>query len=418
MRLRYACLLLGFVATLITIPALLAEESEQLSAIPIINLSETAFATIDTQELLERGNSTPDSFATLQKHGATYAESQATTQFEITISNYDRYPHHFWVRETLPPELDFVSAENSDLQYNPATRQLSWYGSINPGHLEYIIEPASLQPPYIDLGDFNVPNICTHLINLYGACDDTTVTYNFGGQDYTSSLFGSSQRQLSLSTNGIILGSEENGATPTHHPHWLPSWEMPNFSVAGLWQDLNMTDSGRWHLAILQGYIAGHDVFYVQWHDAPNKQNPNITSRFAIAVVLDGAGGLNGHVFYIYDLISNPTALAAQGYTIGIEDRIGSRGTTYAHAPCCEETTTPQGVPPIGDLVLHLKPYLLGADYSKTLTYTVQVEAQVPETIASTVTASSDSADITVNDVWSTHYLYVREQVFLPLVQR
>ncbi|MGB1249622.1 MAG: hypothetical protein ACPG8W_03250 [Candidatus Promineifilaceae bacterium] len=413
---RHLLLLLGFILAVIALPSLLAQASTEQPEIPIIELTRAGFDPINARDLLGQDNSTGWLFAPLQKYGATYVSPQAATQFEIVVSNYDRYPHHYWVRETLPSELQFVSAENDALQYNPSTRQLTWFGSIYPGQLEYIIEPATLQLPYIDLAAYNVPTSCDLAISLHGNCDDAIITYNFGALNYTASLFGSSQRQLSLSTNGMILGGQESSAT--NHPRWLPNWETPNFSVAGLWQDLDMTSAGRWHVAILQGYIEDHDVFYAQWHDAPHKYNPNLTSRFAIAVILDGEGGLNGHVFYLYDLISDPAALAAEGYTIGIEDSIGSRGATYAHAPCCGSWTTPQGFPPTSNFSLHLKPHLLGTNYSQSLKYTAIVDAQVPETVVSTVTAVSDLADPAINNVWASHYLYVREQRFIPIIQR
>lgn len=407
-------LLLGFVFAVCMLQPLRAQEHVHETALPHINLQTSGFEPLDSTLLLERTSTEPSSFATLKKSGTRYAAPQTTTQFEITIHNYDRSPHTYWVSETLPVELTFISAENG-LTYNPTTHQLHWSGRIDPGHLEYIIEPTTQPLPYIDLGAYGVPNSCTALLAHDNHCDDATLTYHFGTQNYTASLFGSTQRQLSLSTNGVILGSQDNETT---HPRWLPHQETPNFTIAGLWQDLDMTSAGRWHVAILQGLLTGHDVFYVQWHDAPHKHNPDITSRFAIAVVLDGDGGLNGHVFYLYDLISDPHALTIEGYTIGIEDRIGSRGTTYAYAPCCGDGTTPQGLPPTSNVTLHLKPHLLGTNYSKTLTYTAKVEAQVPEIVASTVTVNSDSSDPTVNHVWATHYLSVREQLFLPFVQR
>lgn len=408
MRYRLTTILLfGFLFAVLTLQPLLVQGVD--TSIPHIDLQDVE--PLDAAQLLGRTAMIPPAFATLHKKGATYASPKATTQFEITVRNYDRYPHRYWIHETLPPELQFVSAENG-LTYHPETHELTWSGHITPGKLEYIIEPAALSLPYIDLGEYGLPNLCSAL------CDDITLTYTFGSQNHTASLFGSHQRQLSLSTNGVILGSQDSEAAATAHPRWLPNRDTPNFTIAGLWQDLDMTNAGRWHVAILQGLITGHDVFYAQWHDAPHKNNPNATSRFAIAIVLDGEGGLNGHLFYIYDLISHPEVLTKQGYTIGIEDHIGSRGTTHAYAPCCNESTTPQGFPPASNVVLHLKPHLLGENYHRTLTYTAVVNADVPETVVSTVTAISDSADPTANNVWSSHYLYVRAQQFLPIVQR
>lgn len=66
-------------------------------------------------------------------------------------------------------------------------------------------------------------------------------------------------------------------------------------------------------------------------------------------------------------------------------------------------------------------PYLdlanFGAEngYSRTFSYEAVVNVPVPETIASTAVVISSSADPALATAWSTHYLYVRHQLFLPL---
>ena len=134
--------------------------------------------------------------------------------------------------------------------------------------------------------------------------------------------------------------------------------------------------------------------------------------------MLDGAGEANGQIFFIYDHISNPDLLEAEGYTIGIEDGMGTRGMTYAYAPCCGDWSTPQGNPPANGTTLQLQPTLIhpDADYSRTFRYTARVDAELNETIISTIIGNSNSADPTMNNFWSTHYLYVREQTYLPIV--
>ena len=66
-----------------------------------------------------------------------------------------------------------------------------------------------------------------------------------------------------------------------------------------------MSAAGRWHAAIITGLVADHDVFYAQWHDAPDATDLDLTARHAIAVILDG-GALSGHSFFIYDNVSDP----------------------------------------------------------------------------------------------------------------
>lgn len=124
-----------------------------------------------------------------------------------------------------------------------------------------------------------------------------------------------------------------------------------------------------------------------------------------------------GQVFFIYDNISVPAQLVAQGYTIGVADKLGARGVTYAYAPCCGDAQPPQGYPPTSGTTLHLRPVLFGAGnaYSRTFSYEAVVTAPVPETIVNTAVVTSSSPDPALAYAWSTHYLYVRQQLFLPL---
>ncbi|MEI2420436.1 hypothetical protein V6O07_09185, partial [Arthrospira platensis SPKY2] len=81
--------------------------------------------------------------------------------------------------------------------------------------------------------------------------------------------------------------------------------------LAGLWQDLDMTTNGRWHAALLIGYLPGQTVFYAQWHDAPQAANPDLSSRFAIALPVAQIGQPgsppatgSGEIYYLYHHIS------------------------------------------------------------------------------------------------------------------
>ena len=124
-------------------------------------------------------------------------------------------------------------------------------------------------------------------------------------------------------------------------------------------------------------------------------------------------------VFFIYDNISDPAQMVAQGYTIGVADKLGERGVTYAYAPCCGQTHPPQGYPPAAGTTLQLRPVLFGAanGYTRTFSYGAVVNAAVPETVVSTAVVTSSSPDSGLSYAWSTHYLYVRWQTYLPLVQ-
>ena len=386
--------------------------------------------TIDHSQLIWSGGSDPNNpYAVIRKTAPTFLHPGVTARYEISLANYESVAHTYWLTDTLPPQLTYVpelttstgSVQANELIYDPETRTLSWQGELSPGHLEYVIEENSIALPYLDLADFGAANLCADFIAGGEDCDDVTVTFNLGVNGYTTNLYGEVLSQLTVSSNGLILG---NDVSANGHNQWLPDAATPGFVLAGLWRDVAMggadtATNGRFHAAIISGLVEGHDVFYAQWHNAPYASNPSLTARHAIAVLLNGDGSMAGHAFFIYDNISDPVQMVAQGYTIGIADKLGVRGVTYAYAPCCNDPQPPQGYPPTAGTTLHLRPVLFGGanDYRRTFSYEAVVNAQVPETIASTAVATSSSDDPALAHVWSTHYLYVRLQTYLPFLR-
>ncbi len=370
------------------------------------------------------GGSDPNNpYAVIHKTGQTYLAPGETAHYEITLANYENITHTYQLTDTLPAQLAYVPDSSPDLTYAPTTHTLTWQGALPPGRLDYVIEENSISLPYLDLADFGAINLCDDFIASGEDCDDVTVTFNLGVNGYTANLYGETLTQLVLSSNGIALaGDAPDGQPQSGHNQWLPDASPPGHLLAGLWRDADMgggdtATNGRWHAAIISGLVEGHDVFYAQWHDAPHASDSDLTARHAIAIVLDGNGALAGHAFFIYDNISDPAQTIAQGYTIGIEDKLGTRGVTYAYAPCCSDSQPPQGYPPTAGTTLHLRPVLFGEDndYHRTFSYQAIVNGQVPETIVNTAVAASSSPDPALAHTWATHYLYVRQQLYFPL---
>ena len=386
--------------------------------------------TIQHSQLNRGGGSDPNNpYAVIRKTGPTFLSPGSTAQYAITLNNYENITRTYQLTETLPAGLIYLpntsastsSAQANELGYDANTRTLSWQGELAPGNLDYIIEEHSPSLPYLDLADFGAVNLCDNFMANGEACDDVSVTFNLGINGYTANLYGELLSQLTVSSNGLILAPETAVSDRYNHNQFLPNAATPGFILAGLWRDTDMGDAemqnGRFHAAIISGLIEGHDVFYAQWHDAPQLGDPDLTARHAIALLLNGADSFSGHAFFIYDNISDPAQLVAQGYTIGIADKLGRRGATYAYAPCCDDTRAPQGFPPAAGTTLHVRPFLFGVenDYQRTFSYAAVVTAPVPETIVSTAVATSSSPDPALAYAWSTHYLYVRRQLFLPL---
>ncbi|MCA9918838.1 MAG: DUF11 domain-containing protein [Anaerolineales bacterium] len=384
--------------------------------------------TIQHSQLNWGGGSDPNNpFAVIRKIGPTFLSPGSTAQYAITLNNFESITRTYQLTETLPAGLTYLPDSNDEMVYDTNTRTLSWQGELAPGNLDYIIEEHSPALPYLDLADFGVVNLCDNFMANGKPCDDVAVTFNLGVNGYTTNLYGELLSQLTVSSNGLIFASETAVSNPYNHNQFLPDAATPGFVLAGLWRDTDMGDAegqnGRFHAAIISGLIEGHDVFYAQWHDAPQLGDPDLTARHAIALILNSdalagsAQSLAGEAFFIYENISDPAQLVAQGYTIGIADKLGRRGATYAYAPCCGDTRLPQGFPSAAGTTLHLRPFLFGAEnnYQKTFSYAALVTAPVPETVVSTAVATSSSPDPALAYAWSTHYLYVRRQLFLPL---
>lgn len=394
----------------------------QPAALPTDDSVNHSQFTIQNSPLNRGGGSDPNNpYAIIRKTGPAFMQPGGTARYEIILNNYESITRTVQLVDTLPPGLAYAPDSANGLAYDANTRTLRWQGELAPGNLDYIIEEHSPALPYLDLAAFGAVNLCDDFIANGESCDDVTVTFNLGVNGYTTNLYGEVLSQLTVSSNGLILAPDTAVSGPYAHNQWLPDAATSGFVLAGLWRDTNMgnaeASNGRFHAAIISGLIAGHDVFYAQWHDAPHAENPDLTARHAIALLLNGDGSQAGHVFFIYDNISNPAQLVAQGYTIGVADKLGARGVTYAYAPCCGDGQPPQGYPPAAGTTLHLRPVLFGAenDYSRTFSYEAVVNASVPETIASTAVVTSSSPDPALAIAWSTHYLYVRWQTYLPL---
>ena len=117
---------------------------------------------------------------------------------------------------------------------------------------------------------------------------------------------------------------------------YLPEPQEVNQVLAGLWRDVHPGTGGQgeFYGTLLTGLLENPDdmVFYGNWHDVGQFDDPTITSRHAIAVVLDGQSEPAGRIYYIYDDITGD--LTTNGFTVGVENKMGDMGETWAFAPC------------------------------------------------------------------------------------
>ncbi|MCB9421051.1 MAG: S8 family serine peptidase [Ardenticatenaceae bacterium] len=361
--------------------------------------------------------------ASLSKTAPTLAQPGDIITYTITLDNLDAISHTFSLTDTLPAGLTYVSGSaTGGLAYNAGTRQFTWSGEIGPGTLGYTVENVS-RPVYVNLGDLPIPpsSLCDH-VDLQGNCDDGAVIFDLSLNSASYTFYDEPLIDIVAYTNGLLFGLEgQTGLACTACPQRLPEPTELNQVMAGLWRDIDMSGGvGEWYAAVVTGLLdnTADKVFYVNWHDAGQFGAPLTTSRNAIAVVLDGQSEPAGRIYTIYGSITNGDLLYSEGFSIGVENKTGTEGLTYAFAPCRSASCVAAnavGSLPANGTTLRFDPAIVGGSSAKVFTYQVEVTA-VPRTlITNTVTATSDGP---TTDLVALADLLVEYRVYLPLVRK
>ena len=357
-----------------------------------------------------------DTPAILSKSGLDFAQPDQIITYELHLDNVDSVTRTFRLTDSLPAGVSYVpNSATGGLIYDAGNHQLTWQGDVGPGQAGYAV--TDVPPlPYVNLGALaNPPD---DLCDLFSGCDEATATFNLGSNSIT--FFEETLTTLNVSTNGLIFGPDGLiGSACTACPQAFPNPVALNQVIAGLWRDIDMSgDNGQWYGAVLTGLLANpaDAVFYANWHDAGQFANPSLTSRHAIAIVLDGQSEPAGRIYVIVNHVSNPDALVNAGYTIGVENKDGSSGITYAFAPCHEPSCISEGTigsPPLAGTTLRFDPAIVGGANGKRFTYQVQVTAGVNTLISNEVVAEQIGHGVVgtaVSDTWVTY------RMFFPII--
>jgi len=139
---------------------------------------------------------------------------------------------------------------------------------------------------------------------------------------------------------------------------------------------------------------------------------------------MDGQSEPAGRIYYIYGDITGD--LTENGFTVGVENKTGDMGETWAYAPCDGGACIPGdpvGSPPANGTTLRLDPVVASGNYVKTFTYQVQVTADVGTLLTNHVEVTSDSPDPEVASMWAMADVSVIETppvwyLYMPLVLR
>lgn len=385
--------------------------------IDVSNYMSYAADTNSHLQMAENGRFQHSPYVAVQISAPNLVTPGASIKVDVQLANYE--PESRMVKATLPltPELELANEDNGSWVYNASSHSLYWVGVLDGANLEYRVAVFEDSLPYIDLAQFGVPNLCQGEAEdeVTRDCDNETKEFNLGiNNDYTLSLYGEELGTIAVNSNGLLLGGSyaaqeplSNGAT------WLPSQQATGHILAPLWRDNDFTLNGRWHAAILTGYIPDGDVFYAQWHNAPHKEDINSTARYAAALVLNGPR--TGDIFYIYDNVSNVEQVIESGYVIGLEDQMGERGFTYAYSGDLADAV---GRPPEG-ITLSFTPALMNeaAAYSVELPIDLLAVAYSGELVPITASVETDSPNEDLRRVWATHYFNIQHLQYLPMVR-
>jgi uncharacterized repeat protein (TIGR01451 family) len=327
-----------------------------------------------------------------------------TVSYFITLSNGDSVANSYSLVDTLPPGVEYVAGSaTGGLVYNAATRQLTWSGQVAQAS-DYAITPVAALP-YVNLADLGARGICATYFPT--DCDDKAIAWNLGTESYT--FYRETLGVIVQSSNGLLFGPDGwlGQACPACN-QYLPEPVEINQVMAGLWRDARpgRLGKGEIYASLLTGLLSNPQdkVFYANWHDVGQSGDLTITASHAIAVVLNGQSEPAGRIYYIY---ANSTGdLATNGFTVGVEDKHGERGATWAFAQCPGGACIPHapvGSPPASGTTLRLDPVA-----TQTFTYQVRVTVASGALLTNSVRVTSTSPDPEARSMWAKADVTVR----------
>lgn len=339
-------------------------------------------------------------------------------QYTVNINNLSTMSGTIDVTIDLPTNVQFVPNSGSPaLIYDSSAHQLTWQGVVAPGELGYEGSWVS-SLDYVNLGAQDEPpdNLCSPLSD----CDEITAVFDLAALGETVTFYGDTLTALHVSSNGYIMGPEGvSGIACTACPQPFPAPVEPNQLMAGLWRDLDMSNgNGQFYGQVLDGLLANpaDKVFYVNWQDAGQFDAPFSISAHAIAVVLDGQSEPAGRIYFLYDYILDRSQLMADGVSIGVENKDGTRGTAVAFAPCtlsaCIISTT-KGPLPLNNTTYRLDPTVVPNGNGIQLTFDVIVSGQPGEHFTSSATMFNSQSGKTETAVFDTLIDY---RQYLPTI--
>ena len=316
-------------------------------------------------------------------------------EYTIQLTNRDSTSHAYNLTDTLPEGVSYVAGSaNGGLVSYQANHQLTWGGVFEAGAINY--EIAQVDPlTYTNLADLGETGICADY--FADDCDDVLLLWDLGSYSYT--FYGETLNEVDQSSNSMIIGPEGWLGTPCSACNqFLPKATKINQVMAGLWRDVHPGSGGQgeFYGTLLTGLLDNPNdvVFYGNWHDVGQFDDPTIKSSHAIAIVMDGQSEPAGRLYYIYEDITGD--LTANGFTVGVENKVGDMGVTWAFAPCLGGSCIyhdPLGSPPADGTTLRLDPVYASENFTKTFTYQVVITAPTGVLLTNRLEVTSSSSE-------------------------
>jgi uncharacterized repeat protein (TIGR01451 family) len=344
-------------------------------------------------------------------------------EYSIQLTNRDSISHTYSLTDTLPEGVSYVAGSaTGGLVYDEVNHQLIWEGIVEAGAIEY--EITQVDPlTYINLADLGATGICADY--FADDCDDVLLLWDLGSYSYT--FYGETLSEVDQSSNSMIIGPEGwLGSACSACNQFLPEPTEINQVMAGLWRDVKpgFEGQGEFYGTLLTGLLDNPNdvVFYGNWHEVGQFDDPTIQSSHAIAIVLDGQSEPAGRLYYIYEDITGD--LTTYGFTVGVENKFGDMGETWAYAPCLGGACIPHdplGSPPADGTTLRLDPFYASDNYTKTFTYQVEITAPTGVLLTNQLEVTSSSSEPEVASMSASADVSVIEpppslEIFLPII--
>lgn len=271
--------------------------SNPSGAVPSFNLPVSAFFAPGSAALQFRKSADRNRVA-----------SGSEVEFTLAVTPAEDGAHS--VIDALPEGLEYVSGSGSaGVSYNAGPRIVSWNGTL-VGPIAELQVPGVSPAGYLSLAGLTVAPFDK-------PSDADEGGWLLSGMDFV--FEGQAVSEVIWSVNGTVEAGSASQQFASFFNTDLPSSSLPNSLLAPFWADLDMTTSGNWYVATLNG---GGGVTYTvfEWENVPAFDEPGTSFSFQIWIQ-DGTD----NIWFTYGPMTYDTYAFG---TVGFEGANGTLGAS------------------------------------------------------------------------------------------